>query len=84
MHARKDFFWSTDWLFLVAEKARKRELRGYCCTFDENRRTVGMLNPMCDENEVTYRGGEGATPVTTACPEEARPLRVIKLLPWYE
>ena len=45
-------------------KAREREL----ATFDENRRAAGMLNPMRDKNEGTYRGGEGATPVTTVCP----------------
>ena len=47
-------------------KAREREL----ATFDENRRAVGMLNPMRDKNQGTYWGGEGATPVTTACPED--------------
>ena len=26
-------------------------------TFDENRRSVGILNPMRDKNEGTYRGG---------------------------
>ena len=31
-------------------------------TFDENRRAVGMMNPMRDKNEGTYRGGEGTTP----------------------
>ena len=36
-------------------------------TFDENQReVVGMLNPMCDKNEDTNRGGEGVTPATTA------------------
>ena len=48
------------------QKAREREL----ATFDDNRRAVGMLNPMRDKSEITYRGGEGTTPVTTACPEE--------------
>ena len=47
----------------------KRESVSYVATFDENRRAVGMLNPMHNKNEGTYRGGEGATPVTTACPE---------------
>ena len=46
-------------------KAREREL----ATFDENRQAVGTLNPMRDKNEGTYRGEEGTTPVTTACPE---------------
>ena len=46
-------------------RAREREL----ATFDENRGAVGMLNPMRDKNEGTYRG-EGTTPVTTACPED--------------
>ena len=32
-------------------------------TWDENRRAVGMLNPMRDQSESTYRGGEGMTPV---------------------
>ena len=27
---------------------------------------------MRDKNEGTYRGGEGKTPVTTACPGEGR------------
>ena len=44
----------------------KREL----ATFDENRRAVGMLNPMSDSNEGTYQGGEGTTPVTAVCPED--------------
>ena len=52
---RKDFFLYLNWL---AEK--EREL----ATFDENRREVGMLNPMRDKNEPTHRG-EGTTPVTT-------------------
>ena len=43
-------------------KAREREL----ATFDENRQAVGMLNPMRDKNEGTYRGGEATAPVTTA------------------
>ena len=47
-------------------KAREREL----ATFDENRRAMGMLNPMRDKNEGMYRGREGTTPVTTACPED--------------
>ena len=37
--------------------------------FDENRRAVGMENPMRDINEGAYRE-EGTTPVTTACPED--------------
>ena len=52
----------------MISEAREREL----ATFDENRRAVGMLNPMRDKNEGTYRGGEGTTPVTTACPEDRR------------
>ena len=47
-------------------KAREREL----ATFDENRPAVGMLNPVRDKNEGTYRWGEGTTPVTTACPQD--------------
>ena len=51
---------------MIYRKARERE----SATFDENRRAVGMLNPMHDKIEGTYRGGEGTTPVTTACPED--------------
>ena len=48
-------------------KAREREL----ATFVENRRAVGItLNPLRDKNGGTYRGREGTTPVTTACPED--------------
>ena len=47
-------------------KAQEREL----ATFDGNRRAVGMLNPMRDKNEGTYRGGEGTTPVTAVSPED--------------
>ena len=43
---------------------REREL----ATFDENRRALGMLNPIAMKIEGTYRGGKGTTPVTTACP----------------
>ena len=43
----------TDW-----RKAREREL----ATFDDNRRAVGMLTPMRDKKEGTYRGREGMTP----------------------
>ena len=52
----------------VERKARKREL----ATLDENQRAVGMLKPTVyrrDKNEGTY-GGEGRTPVPTACPED--------------
>ena len=51
-----------------SRKAREREL----AKFDENRRAVGMLNPMRDKNEGTYRGAEGTTPVATACPEAGK------------
>ena len=47
---------------------REREL----ATVDANRRAVGMLNPMRDKTKGTYRGGEGATPLTTTCPEDRR------------
>ena len=30
------------------------------------------INLMRDKNEDTYRGAEGTTPVTTACPEHRR------------
>ena len=35
----------------------KRERERESATFDENRRAMGMLNPMLDKNEGTYRGG---------------------------
>ena len=35
----------------------------------KNRRAVGLLSPMRDKIEGKSRGGEGTTPVTTACPE---------------
>ena len=31
-----------------------------------------MLNSLLDKNKDTYRGGEGTTPVITACPDEDR------------
>ena len=39
---------------LGPSKAQEREFE----IFDENRRAVGMLNPLGDRNEGTYRGGE--------------------------
>ena len=60
-HTRRDF----SYVKIDQRKARERELAKY----DENRRAVGMLNPMRDKNEGTYRGGDGTTPVNTACPE---------------
>ena len=62
-HNRRDFFLHEK---NDQRKAREREI----AAFDANRRVVGMLNPMRDKNEGTYRGGEGTTPVTTACPED--------------
>ena len=41
--------------YLRKRKAQEREL----ATFDENRRAVGMLNPMHDKNEGTAPGGIG-------------------------
>ena len=38
----------------------------------KNRRAVGLLNPMRDRIEGKNRGGEGTTPVTTACPEAGK------------
>ena len=39
-----------------------------------NRRAVGLLNPMRDKNIEGKNGGGGAgtTPVTTACPEAGK------------
>ena len=53
-------------LKIFSRRTREREL----ATFDENRRAVRMLTPMRIKTEGTYRGGEGTTPVTTACPED--------------
>ena len=51
----------------MISEAREREL----ATFDENRRAVGMLNPMRHKSGGTYPWGEGTTPVTTtALPED--------------
>ena len=66
MHTRKYFFLrKNEW-----RKAPKREL----AIFDENRRAVRMLNEPYARQKMkarrVYRGGEGTTPVTTACPEE--------------
>ena len=49
-------------------KAREREL--LIATFVENRRAAEMLNPTRNHNVGTYRGGEGTTCVTTACPDD--------------
>ena len=38
-----------------------------------------MLNPMRDKNGGTYRGGEGTTPVTTACLEVRRGLNLLRV-----
>ena len=38
----------------------------------KNRRAVGLLNPMRDKNGRQEPGGEGTTPVTTACPEAGK------------
>ena len=65
VHARRDFFLHKK--RVIWRKAREREL----ATSDDNRRAVGMQNPMRDKkNKGTYRGGEGTTPVISACPED--------------
>ena len=38
-----------------------------------------MLNPIRDKNEGTYRGAEGTTPVTTACPKDAEGKNLIRI-----
>ena len=54
--------------FSCIKKAREREL---ATLFDENRRAVGMLNPMRVKKKEACTGGEeGTTPVATACPED--------------
>ena len=52
----KDFFLHKNGL--LPESARERGL----ATSDENRRAVGMPNPVRDKNEGTDRGG-GTTPI---------------------
>ena len=39
-------------------------------TFDGSTRVVGMLNHMPDQNDGTYREGEGTAPMTAACPAD--------------
>lgn len=41
-----------------------------------------MLNPMRDKNEGTYRGGEGATPVTTVFVMKAAEVKTPYELSW--
>ena len=54
---------------VISGKRERHEL----ATFDENRRAVGMLNPMCDKNGSHVPGGRDYTlSVTTACPEDRR------------
>ena len=60
-HARQDF----SCVILDLQKARELEL----AKFDDNRQAVGILNPTRDNNEATYLGEEGKTPLSTACPE---------------
>ena len=38
-------------------------------SLDDNRRAVGIVNPMRDKSQGKLRGGEGETPVITACLE---------------
>ena len=67
VHARRDFFLNEE---IDERKARERVLATHSM---KDRRAVGMLNPMRDKKiKGTYRGGEGMTPVTTACPEDRR------------
>ena len=49
-------------------KAREREF----AAFNENRPAVGLLNLCAIKIERKNRGGEGTTPVTTACPEAGK------------
>ena len=51
------------------QKARELEL----ATLMNNRRAMGLLNPMRDKKiEGKNRGEEGTTPVTTPCPEAGK------------
>ena len=59
-------------LFLASKNGERKAREGELATTDENRRAVGMLNPLRDENEGPWRGREGTTPVTTPCPEDDR------------
>ena len=50
-------------------KERERELS----TFDENRRAVGVLNPMHDNNEDThFLWGEATKSMTSVYPQDRR------------
>ena len=52
---------------MISGKEREREL----ATFDENQRAQWeCLTLWATKNKSTYRGGEGTSPVTTACPEK--------------
>ena len=54
--------------YVAWRKERERELS----TFDENRRAVGVLNPMHDNNEDTHLGGEATKSMTTVYPQDRR------------
>ena len=51
-------------------KVQERELAKFNAKQMDTKKAenVGMLNPMRDNNEGTYRGGEGNRPVTTSGP----------------
>ena len=66
-------------LFLVHKltylrKPREREL----AQLDENRRAVGLLNPMRDKNRRQEHGGRRDDICTTACPEAGKYMCVKK------
>ena len=58
--------------FSCAQIDLRKSLERELATLDENRRAVGLLDPMRDKTEGKNRGEAGTTPVTTACPEAGK------------
>ena len=59
--------------FFLVQKTDPRKARLYeLAKIDENRRAVGMLNPLRDKQEGMHRGGEVMTHVITAYPEAGK------------
>ena len=52
---------------LHSPKARERE---FVAKASENRRAIGLLNPMRFKTEDNHQRGEELTPVITVCPED--------------
>ena len=56
------FFLQKNWL--------GKSARAWVCSIRWKSTSSVNAEPMGDKNECTYRGGEGKTPVTMACPED--------------